>query len=278
MPITEERWTTTRDAVARTGQRFVELVAAGDPRAMATADWSVADTAAHVAVIAAMYTRILRFAEPAFPAIQGDVLATSVDTVADVNARALALFPERDQAALVARLRHDIGDILAVTEHADPATPVTWLGDSKLPIAGVLAHLVNELQIHGRDIAGATGAPWAVRPADAALFFDVFFVELIRHGVGHLLDNDERPRGRRIAVGFRSHHTTPVVIVLQHGQVTVEEWGGPTDVRIFFDPPAFNLMMFHRISKARAALTGSVVVRGPRPWLLPRFLRTVRCP
>jgi hypothetical protein len=38
------------------------------------------------------------------------------------------------------------------------------------------------------------------------------------------------------------------------------------------------LMMFHRISKARAALTGSVVVRGPRPWLLPRFLRTVRCP
>jgi hypothetical protein len=37
-------------------------------------------------------------------------------------------------------------------------------------------------------------------------------------------------------------------------------------------------MLFHRISKPRAVLTGKVVVRGRRPWLLPTFLRTVRCP
>jgi hypothetical protein len=225
-----------------------------------------------------MYTRVLRFDEPALPAIQDHVLATNVDTVSDLNARTLALFTERDPATLVARLRADIDDILAITEDADPAMPVTWLGDSKVPIAGVLAHLVNELQIHGRDIANATGTPWPIPPADAALFFEVFFVELIRHDVGHLLDNDEPPHARRIAVGFRSRYTTPVVIVLHHGQVSVEEWGAPTDVRITFDPPAFNQMMFHRISKPRAALTGKIVVRGCRPWLLPRFLRTVRCP
>lgn len=278
MPITEERWTTTRAAVAATGQRFVELVASSNPRAMATADWSVADTAAHVAVIAFMYTHILRFEEPALPSLQDAVLATTVDTVADLNAGALALFPSRDQATLVARLRADIADILAITSEVDPMTPVTWLGDSKVPVAGVLAHLVNELQIHGRDIARAVNAPWAIPPSDAALFFEVFFVELIRHGVGRLLDNNERPRRRRIAVTFRSHHTTPVTIVLQNGQVSVEEPGSPTDIQIFFDPPTFNQMMFHRVSKVRAAVTGKVVVWGRRPWLLPTFLKTVRCP
>lgn len=278
MAITEERWTVTRAAVAATGARFTEMVAASDPRAMATADWSVADTAAHVATIANMYAHMVRFDVPAMPAIQEQLLATNVDTVADLNAQTLGLFADRDPAALVARLSADIDDILRSTENVDPATPVPWLGDSRVPICGVLAHLVNELQIHGRDIARATGTPWPVPPADAALFFEVFFVELLRHDVGHLLDNDEPPSDRRIAVGFRSRHTTPVTVVLHKGQVSVEDWGGPTDVRIFFDPPALNLMMFHRISKPRAALTGKVLVWGRRPWLLPTFLRTVRCP
>jgi uncharacterized protein (TIGR03083 family) len=278
VPITEQRWSETRRAVAATGERFVRLVAASDPRTMATADWTVADTAAHVATITFMYTRILRLDEPVIPEVHEHIVATNVDTVADLNAWTLGLFTERDPATLVERLRADIDDILRVTETLDPAIPVTWLGDSKVPIAGVLAHLVNELQIHGRDIARATGTPWPVPPADAALFFEVFFVELIRHGYGKLLDNSPPPNNRRIAVSFRSRHTAPVTIVLQNGQVSVEEPGDATDVRIFFDPPALNQMLFHRISKARAALTGKVIVSGRRPWLLPTFLKTVRCP
>jgi uncharacterized protein (TIGR03083 family) len=277
MPITQAQWIATRSAVAAHGERFADLVVASDGRTMATADWSVADTAAHVAAIAFMYTQIVRFDEP-IPVIQEQFLATNVDTVADLNARTLGLFTERDPATLAERLRADIDDVLRVTEKIDPMTPVTWLGDSKVPIGGVLAHLVNELQIHGRDIARATERPWPIPPAAAALFFEVFFVELLRHSVGRLLDTDEPPRARRIAVAFRSHHTTPVTIVLHNGQVSVEEPGGETDARIFFDPPALNLMLFHRISKAHAALTGKIVVWGRRPWLLPTFLRTVRCP
>jgi hypothetical protein len=278
MPITEAKWTATREAVAATGERFAALVAASDARTMATADWSVADTAAHVAAIEFMYTHITRFDAPALPGIHEHFLATNVDTVADLNARTLELFVERDQATLVERLRVYIDDILTATENVDPTTPVNWLGDSTVPICGVLAHLINELQIHGRDIARTTGTRWATPPADAALFFEVFFVELLRHDVGHLLDNDEPPSDRRIAVEFRSRHTTPVTIVLHNGRASVEEPADNADVRIFFDPPALNLMLFHRISKPRAAVTGKVVVRGRRPWLLPTFLRTVRCP
>jgi hypothetical protein len=37
-------------------------------------------------------------------------------------------------------------------------------------------------------------------------------------------------------------------------------------------------MMFGRISRTRAALLGGLRIGGPRPWLLPAFLRTVRMP
>jgi hypothetical protein len=40
----------------------------------------------------------------------------------------------------------------------------------------------------------------------------------------------------------------------------------------------FSLMMFGRVSKARAVLTRKVTVGGRRPWLLPVFLRTLRVP
>ena len=278
MPITEERWTTTRTAVADSAKRFLDVAAASDPHTMATADWSVADTVAHVGTIALMYTHIVRFDEPAIPAVGKQFLLTTVDTVADLNTETLGAVTQRDLPTLVARLRADIDSVLSATESMDPNTLVTWLGDSRVPIGGVLAHLVNELHIHGRDIARATGAPWHTPPEHAALFFEVFFVELLRNGVGHLLDNDEPPRDRPIAVGFRSRYTTPVTIVLHRGKVSVADWNSPVDVRIFFDPPAFNLMMFHRISKPRAALTGKVRVWGRRPWLLPTFLKTVRCP
>lgn len=60
--------------------------------------------------------------------------------------------------------------------------------------------------------------------------------------------------------------------------MTVAEPGPGDDVRLSFDPPTLNLVLFGRMSRLRAALTGKLVVRGPRPWLLPAFLRTVHMP
>jgi hypothetical protein len=45
-----------------------------------------------------------------------------------------------------------------------------------------------------------------------------------------------------------------------------------------FHPPTLSLMLFGRIGKVRAMLSGGVAVRGRRPWLLPVFMRTVRLP
>ncbi|MGY6652649.1 maleylpyruvate isomerase N-terminal domain-containing protein [Amycolatopsis sp. TRM77291] len=279
--ITADRWHSVRRAYRVTGARFAELVArVPDPDAMVTADWTVAETVAHVAMIAKMYTSLVR---PESASIldargQNQVEKTTVDTVSVLNTLVLRDFPERDTKVLVDGLLADIEEVLRVTEDADPGTPLDWLGGSKVPLAGVLAHLVDELQIHGWDIAKALKLPWTIDPADAALFFDLFLVGVLNHDAGHLLDTEEPPRDRRIAVAFRSAYTSPVVLVLQRGRVTVEEPGGPVDVRISFDPPTLNLMLFHRVGKVRSALTRKIVVSGPRPWLLPAFLRVVRLP
>jgi len=88
---------------------------------------------------------------------------------------------------------------------------------------------------------------------------------------------DRPAHSRRIAVEFRSRYTTPVTLVRDE-KVTVTEAGGTPDVRVHFEPVTLSLTMFGRISRPRAALSGKLRVGGPRPWLLPAFLRTVRLP
>ena len=138
--------------------------------------------------------------------------------------------------------------------------------------------MVNELLIHGNDIARILRLPWTMPPQDAALFFDLFYVGLARGNFGSLLNGNRRPLQRRIAVELRSPYTTPVTLVVRNGQLTAEDPGPGADATVRFDPATLNMMLFGRVSKARAIATRKLVIGGPRPWLLPAFLRTVRAP
>jgi hypothetical protein len=279
--VTQQKWTAVRAALAEYGDRFAALVeSAPDPAAPATEDWSVAETAAHAKGVAWNYTAALAGSEELPIADVRRLMATTtVDNLhLEMNPAALRNYAERDPKRLGDRMRTSVKEMLAVTADADPTAVMSWLGGSQLPLAGVLAHMMNELHIHGRDIARAIGAPWEIPDRQAALFFDLFIVEMCRLGTGILLDNGRPPRPGRIAVEFRSALTAPATIVLEDGRVSAEEPGGDADVRIRFRPAALNLMLFHRVGVARTALSGAVVVSGRRPWLLPAFLRTVRMP
>lgn len=278
---TPARWAAVRAAVADMGDRFGALVLDGDPRTAATAHWSVADTAAHVAAMAWCYTALAASPDAPLPVpgIAELVPVTTVENIDGLINQALRhSYPERDPEAVVQRLRESIAELLALTADADPARTVAWLGGARLPLAGLLAHLTNELLVHGRDVARALRVPWPVPQEYSALFFELFLVEIIRNGVGNVLDDDRPVRPGRIAVEFRSAHTDPVTLVLDTGTVTAEEPGGPTDVRIHFRPGTLGLVLFHRVGRPRAVLTGALRIRGRRPWLLSAFLRKVRLP
>ncbi|MET8048195.1 maleylpyruvate isomerase N-terminal domain-containing protein [Streptosporangium sp. NPDC005286] len=274
------QWRTVRATLEQACDRFARLLTSVPPQTMATRDWTVAETGAHVASIAYLYTAIVRQdgAPHPMPELAAPIASTNVDTVADINDLALRSYSERDPAELDRRLRADIGEILRVTEHLDPATLIPWLGEAHVPLAGVLAHLVNEMHLHGWDIARSGRVSWTIPPREAALFFDLFLIGMIREDHGRLMDTAGPKRSGRIAVRFHSRYTTPATLVLQDGRVSVEESSPRADVHVAFDPPTLNLMLFGRVSRPKAVLTGKITAWGRRPWLLPPFLREVHLP
>ncbi len=279
--VTEEQWNAVRESLRTAARRFCELMSCvSDPGTKVAGKWSAADVAAHVAAIAWIDTTLLEATPDPFPmpGLAEAIQATTVDGVHGLNDRVLDCFRERDLSKITAMLSGHVDLMLAASRTREPGQTVAWLADSRVTLAGLLAHLVNELLQHGYDIARAVKVPWAVAGEDAAFFFELFYVALAKGEPGRLLDGSKRPVDRRIAVEFRSGFTTPVTIVVRNGQVTAEPAGSGTDIKIRFDPAALNMMMFGRLSKTRAVLTGKVVVSGRRPWLLPAFLRTVRAP
>jgi uncharacterized protein (TIGR03083 family) len=279
--VTDEQWNTVRESVRSTAGRFCELVASvPDPAARASAKWSVADVTAHVTTIGVLNTMLLRVAQPPFhmPGLTEAIAATTVDTVHGLNDQVMSHFLERDVTRLLDTLRHHVDLMLTASRDRDPGETFSWLGEARPTLAGMFAHMVNELLIHGNDIARAVKVPWAMPAQDAALFFDLFYVGLANGQKGRLLDGSKRPLQRRIAVEFRSGYTIPVTIVVCHGQVTAEPAGPGADAWVRFDPATLNMMMFGRISKLQAVLTRKIIIGGRRPWLMPAFLRTVRLP
>lgn len=278
--IEKDQWHGVRASVRETGDRLAEMVAtAQDPGAEVTPNWSVAETAAHVTALAWLAATMLRpDAEPLpVPGLAERMPSSTVDDVNAINDLTLTHFTERDPQVLAGLLRDRIRAMLDASEGRDPAEVLPWLGGAQLPIAGLFAHLLNELLIHGYDLARTTGTPWTIAPQDAAYFFEMFMVGLAHNDVGRLLDGPP-PQDRRIAVEFRSDYIEPVTFVLRDGRVSAEPPGKGADVRVTFDPAVFALMMFGRVSKPRAVLTRKVTVGGRRPWLLPVFLRTLRVP
>uniref|UniRef100_UPI003F4915DF maleylpyruvate isomerase N-terminal domain-containing protein n=1 Tax=Nocardia suismassiliense TaxID=2077092 RepID=UPI003F4915DF len=275
--VSEQQWRAVRHSLRATAERFADLVhAAPSPAAMVTADWSVAEMTAHVTAIAWMYSSRLatRGAAPPNSSVADLIPTVTIDTVAEFNELTLRQFTERRPEVLTNRLLTNVDDVLRFAELLPADMPVPWLGDSRIPIAGVLAHLLNELLVHGHDIGTALRLPWTMPTTDAALFMDLFLFNVME-SPGLLLPPH---RDRKVSVELLSKHTRPVKVVLHQGKLSVEPANGRCDVRVRFDPPGMDLMLFGRLSRVRAALTGKVLVTGRRLWLLPGFLRVVRLP
>jgi uncharacterized protein (TIGR03083 family) len=273
-------WQSVRTSLRDTGDRFTALVSAvHSPDETAVGRWSVAETAAHVATVAWMYTSLLSHRPDThpIPGMRDHVHDSALDEVGALNDLTLGYLPERDPAELAVRIRIDIGRILAATADSDPAAPVSWLGGARLPVAGWCAHLVNEMLIHGHDIASATGSPWRIPQHDAALAFEVFLVGLLRSDTGRLLSHEPVTR-QGAAVRFRSRYTTPVVLTARDGRISVHQPEHPADLNLYFRPAALMLTLFGRLGMPRATLTGQLAVWGPRVWRLRPFLRSVRFP
>ncbi|MFT7840539.1 maleylpyruvate isomerase N-terminal domain-containing protein [Saccharothrix sp. BKS2] len=286
LELTDQRWHDLRAALDGATDRFTRLLldvrdpdrpAPDRPRAVR---WTAAETAAHTAVVAHLNAGLLHApATPlGAPAVDPLVAATTLGDIAHLNDVALREFPTRSPEALARWLREGVSLLLDRSADRDPHEPAHWLGDARLPVASLLAHQLNEVLLHGFDIARAHSLPWRVPSAEAALAFDLFLVSLLGSRETGRLFGAGGGQGRTVRVEFRSAHTTPVVLVNGGGRIGAEPPDGGADARIRFEPAALMLTIFRRTPLARAVATGRVVASGRRPWAALTYMRRMRTP
>jgi hypothetical protein len=233
--------------------------------------------AAHAAIVATMADAMLPGCRTESPLTVVEPRVTTLRDIADLNDATLHHFTERDPDRLAEQLLASVCRVLRVSSGLDPLHPVCWLGGIQLPLHAALAHLLNELLLHGYDIARAAGQHWEIAHQDAAAVFDQFIVALFSAGAGAAIRSDSGPADR-VAVRFQSSYTTPTVLVADRGRFRIEPADHPVDAHVRFLPAPFMLMLFGRVSKLRNALTGNVLVWGRRPWLLPSFFGSIYVP
>lgn len=278
--VKTNRWDEVRELLRETVDRFGELLhTVGDPDAPAVGGWDVADTAAHVVVVCSLNVHTASGGAVPFvaPAALPLVPTATVDSIARINALAAEVVTERSLPLLAEEIACRVEALLRVTSDADPEALWPWLGGAKVSTAFLLCHTLNELLVHGQDIASAERRPWPIAPATAALVFEVFVLGLLRGDSGGLLAVPSPPTGRvRARVGGPLGPS--VTVVAEHGRLFVDQAGGPVDFHLWAEPAALMLVLWRRSGVLRPLLTGRLRLWGWRPWRATRFLACARNP
>ncbi|MGE5288311.1 MAG: maleylpyruvate isomerase N-terminal domain-containing protein [Micromonosporaceae bacterium] len=227
-----------------------------DPARRAIGTWSIGETAQHVA------------AGPGYflAAARGEAELVALGNVDADNAQELAKDPQRDPRVLADRFDEGIRALVSYARavHGDPLVePFTGV---KVPLSCLLAIELDEVLVHGFDIARAAGLAWRIEPAHALLTH-----EGIMALMPFLLDK-ERAAGVRMSLELRIRGMASQVLTIGDGVLRVQASAGqPVDCRMSVDPVVYLLLIWNRISPWRPMLRGQLAVWGRQPWLANRL-------
>jgi hypothetical protein len=125
--------------------------------------------------------------------------------------------------------------------------------------------LINECEIHGRDIAVATGGRWSI-PAPHARLAIAAHVPFLYGFV-----NEEATRGLNASFGLHVRGGDDYYFKFTDGQLSIDGAKTAVDCHISTDPVEYLLLGYGRKSQWRAIATGKVLTWGRKPWLSLKF-------
>jgi len=274
MPHDPRHWTEARTAIAELAPTLVSVVRQSTPVGPVLGHWGTGEVAAHLSHV----IRLDGDSLAGTPLPPAELRPAAVSMVTDAE---LAADPERDPVALAERMEAQLADLLGRTERPAMET-VTWLGGVQLPASAVMCHLLEEVLVHGFDLARACGRPWPIAPAHAALAIVGAAAPIVtaagptafvnpRHAAGFTARFDIRLRGQgRFTTAFDEG------LVMQVG--ADHDDGQPFDAHVSADPAAMLLLMLNRVKPGRLALGGKVIVWGRRPWRVARMVKAMLPP
>ncbi|MGI8985171.1 MAG: SCP2 sterol-binding domain-containing protein [Acidimicrobiales bacterium] len=262
-------WAAARAAVARAGPRITDLLRqATKPEAPALGGWDLTQVATHLSHAVDAVAAMTAGGGNLIPDITGLPVLSKVMLDGE-GRRPLTELADRIDAS-VERFLAGM-EIAAASGDTSPATGDTmhsWLiQGTEMPLSTLTCHVLNELTVHGRDIALAEGVPWPIDRAHATLVLQGFVFPSL-HTLGRAMVVQEVAGAKRARFEVALRGDGRACLVFDRGDLSVEATPrGKVDCKLSVDPEAFLLVAWGRVSQWSAIPKGQLLASGRRPWL-----------
>lgn len=269
--LTEVDETAAQAAVADAGARVSALLrSVTHPDAPALGEWDVTDVAVHLShavdIVGAMSKGT-------------DSMAADIWDLSKLTTMLVAGETERDLGVIATRLDASIAGLLAALRSTPNAGRRQWLIQGvEMPQSTLACHALNELVVHGRDIARADGVPWPVERSHAALILRGFLFPVL-NALGASMVDQFAAAGVKATYDVRLRGGGGAAIRFDDGSLSVTDTPeGPVDCHLSVDPVTFMLVAWGRVGQWPAIARGQLLAWGRKPWLGLRLRAMLRNP
>jgi uncharacterized protein (TIGR03083 family) len=253
-------WAAARQAVAQAAPRLTAMLrSATKPEAPALGDWDVTELALHISHVVDAVTAMTR---------GGGNLIGEIGELPTLQRLMVEGDGRRPLPEIAARIDASVAGFLAAMEAASANTSHSWLiQGTEMPLSTLTCQILNELTVHGRDIAVALGEPWPIDNGHAALILQGFVFPAL-HTLGRAMVVQEAAGTKRARFDVHLRGDGRACLVFDRGDFSVEASPqGKVDCKLSVDPAAFLLVAWGRISQWQAIPKGQLLASGRKPWL-----------
>jgi len=262
---------TVRMAVDREAARVTALLrSARRVEAPALGEWNLGEVAVHLSL---SLDGILATARG------GGSLLDDVWGLASLSGVLVAGESTRDPGAIADRIDATVAQLLAVLPATGGHELKPWLVQGiEVPLSTLACQALNELVVHGRDVALAEGVAWPVERLSAALVLDGFLFPSL-DALGSSMVDQQAAAGVRACFEVRLRGGGGATLCFDDGDLSVtRSVPGRVDCHLSVDPATFLLVSWARLSQGPAIAKGQLLAWGRRPWLGLRLRSLLRNP
>jgi hypothetical protein len=282
-------WTRAQDALRAEVDRVTALLRAVDnPTAPALGGWNVAEVAMHLAqvwgVVPGLASDDLSGRSDLPPEIRGDEASflSGLWELQEATVLGVQADPERDLGLIADRIDERARDFFAAMRGLSALDMRPWLvAGTRVRLATLTCHLLNETMVHGYDMARADGRRWAIDRSHAAMVLEGFLFPVVQVLDARALVDAEAAAGVRVNYELHIRGGGRYVFAFDDGALTLEPAGSSPrriDCHVSADPAALLLVAWARKSQWAAIARGQLVAWGRKPWLGPKLRGLMRNP
>lgn len=251
-------------SVADSTRRWTELIrTVRDPSVTAIGHWSIRDVAVHTSHIYGLWPELIAGARSPIE----NHLRIGEEWDAKVRGDG-----EQDLNAIADRIDLATKEFLDAAIDENWTKDVWWHGGLRVPVYTLAGILINEAEVHGRDVAQAEDRPWSIA-REKAIKAIVGLFPLLPSFI-----NGEEASGMRAIYELRLRGGPQLFITVQDGSASLDATPKRADCHLSVDPVEYLMIGFGRRSQWLPIATGKVAAWGRKPWLALKFSKLFTTP